>query len=64
MSTVGDVLYLGREGHLDPAFQDVVSGDLHRASELQILQHQMVRNLGEHLLYLMGLKQPATPPSF
>ena len=43
------------EGYLDASLQDVVSGDLHRASQLQVLHHQVGRHLREHLLDLMGL---------
>lgn len=47
--------YLWGKGHLDAALQDVVSGDLHRAGQLQVLQNQMVGHLWEHLLDLMSL---------
>lgn len=43
------------ERHLDASFQDVVSGDLHRAGQLQVLHHQVRGHLREHLLDLMGL---------
>lgn len=44
------------ERHLYPALQDVISGDLYRARELQILQDQMIRDLWKHFLDLMGLR--------
>lgn len=43
------------ERHLDASLQDVVSGDLHRAGQLQVLHHQVRGHLREHLLDLMGL---------
>lgn len=43
------------ERHLDATLQDVVSGDLHRAGQLQVLHHQIGGHLREHLLDLMGL---------
>lgn len=46
---------LCRERHLDASLQDVVSGDLHGAGQLQILHHQVGGHLREHLLDLMGL---------
>lgn len=47
--------YQSREGHHDASLQDVVGGDLHRAGQLQVLQHQVVGNLRKHFLDLMGL---------
>lgn len=41
--------------NLDASLQDVVSGDLNRAGQLQILHHKVKGNLREHLLDLMGL---------
>jgi len=46
---------LRRERHLDATLQDVVSGDLYGAGQLQILHHQVWGHLREHLLDLMGL---------
>lgn len=43
------------ERNLDASLQDVVSGDLNRAGQLQILQNEVKGNLREHLLDLMGL---------
>lgn len=43
------------EGNLDASLQDVVSGDLNRAGQLQILHDEVKGNLREHLLDLMGL---------
>lgn len=43
------------ERHLDASLQDVVSSDLHRASQLQVLHNQVGGHLREHLLDLMGL---------
>lgn len=43
------------EGDLDPTLQNVVSGYLNRAGQLQVLHDQVRGHLREHLLDLMGL---------
>lgn len=43
------------ERNLDASLQDVVSGDLNRAGQLQVLHDEVKGNLREHLLDLMGL---------
>lgn len=43
------------EGDLDTTLQDVVSGYLNRAGQLQVLHDQIWGHLREHLLDLMGL---------
>lgn len=47
--------YLWWKRHLDASFQDVVSGDLYGAGQLQVLHYQIGGYLREHLLDLMGL---------
>lgn len=43
------------EWNLDASLQNVVSGDLNRSGQLQVLYDDVKRNLREHLLDLMSL---------
>lgn len=49
------IYYLCWERNLDASLQDVISGNLNGAGQLQILHDEVKGNLREHLLDLMGL---------
>lgn len=44
-----DWIDLCGERHHDASHQEVVSGDLYRVGQLQVLEHQMVGNPRKHL---------------